>query len=188
MRRLRVLLPLLLLAGAALVWEALLQRPPESAATAPPGSQQIDYRLSGLDVTRMGPDGKPVHRLTAQTLSHAADDDTTRVEHPRLTVFQGDTPPWQVEARQAWISADGELVLLDGDVLITRAGADDRAPLRVETRNLRVQPRQDYAETDEAVRVETDDDWLDATGMQAWLRPPSRLKLLSSVKGRYVPQ
>ena len=59
---------------------------------------------------------------------------------------------------------------------------------RIVTRDLRVQPAQDYAETDEHVRVETDVDWLEAVGMQAWLRPPSRIRFLSRVKGYYVPR
>ena len=61
-------------------------------------------------------------------------------------------------------------------------------PMRMHTRDLRVQPRQDYAETDEKVRVDSDVDWLEAVGMQAWLRPPSRIKFLSQVKGHHVPR
>ena len=92
-----------------------------------------------------------------------------------------------MDAEGALVSADGDLVLLSGDVLIERAGDADNRPMRIVTRNLRVQPREDYAETDEKVRVSSNADWLNATGMQAWLRPPSRLKFLSQVKGYYVP-
>jgi lipopolysaccharide export system protein LptC len=60
--------------------------------------------------------------------------------------------------------------------------------MRIDTTNLRVQPHQDYAETDEHVRVVSEANWVDATGMQAWLRPPTRLKFLSEVTGYYVPQ
>jgi lipopolysaccharide export system protein LptC len=113
---------------------------------------------------------------------------TSAIDEPRLTVFQDTEPPWEIRASDALVSTDGELVLLRGEVLIEReAGADNR-PLRLVTRELRVQPRQDYAETDAAVRVDSDPDWVEAVGMQAWLRPPSRLKLLSQVNGYHVPR
>ena len=86
------------------------------------------------------------------------------------------------------MSADGSLVLLSGEVLIQREADSNNRPVRILTRDVRVQPSEDYAETDEKVRVESESDWLDAVGMQAWLRPPSRLKFLSQVRGFYVPQ
>lgn len=73
-------------------------------------------------------------------------------------------------------------------MLIEREAGTTTRPMRIVTSELRVQPSEDYAETDEKVRVESDADWLDAVGLQAWLRPPSRLKFLSQVKGYYVPR
>ena len=135
----------------------------------------------------MNETGQPAHRLQAERAHHYTDDDTTELQQPQLQVFQLESPPWDVRSQSALISADGELVLLSGDVAIMRDGDARNRPVRIDTRNLRVQPQQDYAETDEKVRVETDRDWLDAVGMQAWLRPPSRIKFLSQVKGHYVP-
>ena len=189
MRRFRPVLALLLIAAALISWLMV-----DRQATDPPlrvaqqGPREIDYAVTGLDVTRMTAAGQPAHRLRARTLRHFDDDDTTELEEPRLTVYQDDEPPWEVDAERAWMSADGSLVLLTGEVVINRAAHANSPPVRMVTRELRVQPRQDYAETDEKVRVETDTDRLDAVGMQAWLRPPSRLKFLSQVKGYYVPR
>lgn len=184
------LLAVLLLAVAALSWWVVQHPTPRTSvkAQAQSGPREVDYTVAGLDVTRMTPAGKPAHRLRASRLKHFVDDDTTELTDPQLTVFQGDSPPWEVDAERAWVSADGSLLLLAGEVLIDRAGDGEDPPLHLRTRDLRVQPREDYAETDEKVRVETDTDWLDAVGMQAWLRPPSRLKFLSQVKGYYVPR
>jgi lipopolysaccharide export system protein LptC len=192
MRRYGPLLALLLIAVAALSWW-LLQAPVETGeATAQGprsgGPRQVDYTIAGLDVIRMTEAGRPAHRLRAERLRHFIDDDTTELSEPRLTVFQDESPPWEVEAEHALVSADGSLLLLSGEVRIDRAGDAENPPLRVLTRDLRVQPGEDYAETDEKVRVETDTDWIDAVGMQAWLRPPSRLKFLSQVKGYYEPR
>ena len=187
MKSARPFLALLLVLAAALSWWLRETPPPQTAATEHKGPRDTDYYIRGLDVMRMTPSGTPAHRLQAEQVRHFTDDDTTQLEQPHLTVFQDQAPPWEVDADSALVSADGDLVLLNGDVLIERAGDANNRPMHIVTRNLRVQPREDYAETDEKVRVTSNADWLDATGMQAWLRPPSRLKFLSQVKGYYVP-
>lgn len=189
MRRYRPILALLLVAAAMLSWWLVDRQPPaEPEQLTQQGPREIDYTVTGLDVTRMTEAGEPAHRLRATILRHYKDDETTELELPQLTVFQGEQPPWEIDAERAWMSADGSLVLLSGEVVVTRAAHANSPPVRMVTREMRVQPRQDYAETDEKVRVETDTDTLDAVGMQAWLRPPSRLKFLSQVKGYYVPR
>lgn len=187
MKRFRPILAVLLVLAAALSWWLRDTPAPQRMAEERKGPRDSDYYIRGLDVTRMTPNGTPAHRLRAEQVRHFTDDDTTQMARPHLTVYQDQAPPWEVDAENALVSADGDLVLLSGDVLIERAGGSDNRPMRIVTRNLRVQPHEDYAETDEKVRVESNADWLNATGMQAWLRPPSRLKFLSQVKGYYVP-
>lgn len=190
MRRVRGILVTVAVFAALISWwlGRTDSEAPEAVREAPAGMRTVDYRIRDFEVVRMTPDGIPAHRLEARSLRHFSDDDTTELEQPRLAVFQGPSPPWKIDAEQAWMSADGSVMLLTGEVLIDRAGDGDRPPTRIITRDLRVRPREDYAETDEKVRVETDRDWLEAVGMQAWLRPPSRLKFLSDVEGVYVPQ
>lgn len=188
MRRLRRLFAAIVILAAGFSWwlnqdDAAV---PPVTTFATPDSRDFDCRIKGFDVIRMTTEGNPAHRLVGSSLKHFTDDDTTELEAPRLTVFQADQPPWEIDAERAWLSADGSLILLTGRVLIERAG--ETPATRIITSDLPVQPRQDYAETDEPVRVETDNDWLDAVGMQAWLRPPSRVKFLSAVKGFYVPR
>jgi lipopolysaccharide export system protein LptC len=189
MRRIHPALVLAVSAAAALSWWlAQLGDKTPTMPTDQRGPRAIDYHVTGFDVTRMTAEGSPAHRLRARYMQHFTDDDTTELQQPHLTVYQAEAPPWEVDAERAWLSADGSLLLLQGDVLIERAGDAVNRPIRITTRDLRVQPRQDYAETDEKVRVEGDTDWIDAVGMQAWMRPPSRLKFLSQVKAYYVPR
>lgn len=190
MSQLRPVLAVLLVAAALFSWW-LVERPQATAPGQPEayrGPRQVDYYVTGMDATRMTPAGVPAHRLRASQLRHFTDDDTTEFSEPRLTVFQGERPPWQVESERAWLSGDGSLLLLQGAVAIDRAGDATDPPVRIETRDMRVRPNEDYAETDEPVRVVSDKHRVDAVGMQAWMRPPSRLKLLSQVHGTYVPE
>jgi lipopolysaccharide export system protein LptC len=188
LRRFRPLLALVLVVAAVASWQLVEQTAPPQPPVAHSGQREVDHYVTGFDVVRMTQAGQPAHRLRAASLRHYTDDDTTELGRPQLTIFQDDAPPWEIDAERAWVSADGSLVLLSGDVRIERAGGSMTRPMRMHTRDLRVQPRQDYAETDEKVRVDSDVDWLEAVGMQAWLRPPSRIKFLSQVKGHHVPR
>jgi len=183
-----VLVLVLVIAAAVSWWLAQPEEKVPASVSKTGGDRQIDYYIRGLDVTRMTEAGVPAHRLRTPQLRHFTDDETSELEQPHLTVYQADAPPWEVDSETAWVSPDGTLILLQGDVLITREGDADDRPMRIVTSNLRVQPEQDYAETDEQVRVISETDWVDSIGMQAWMRPPSRLKFLSQVKGYYVPR
>ena len=188
MRRYRPLLALVLVVAAVASWQLVERTVRPQPPVTHSGQREVDHYVTGFDVVRMSQSGQPAHRLRAASLRRYTDDDTTAIEGPRLTVFQDDAPPWEIDAKQAWVSADGSLVLLEGEVRIEREGSGTSRPMRIHTRDLRVQPLQDYAETDEKVRVDSDGDWLEAAGMQAWLRPPSRIKFLSQVKGYHVPR
>ena len=183
-------LALLLLLVASVSW--LLRDPAQPGETAPAtathsAERQVDYYLRGLQATTMNELGQPARTLRAAEAKYFKDNDTTELLEPWLTVHQGERPAWEVRSESGWVSADGSLVLLQGEVHIERAAAPGIDPMQIETRDLRVQPREDYAETDEQVRVRSNQNWLDATGMQAWLREPSRIKFLADVKGFYAP-
>jgi lipopolysaccharide export system protein LptC len=167
-------------------WLAGSRRVEQAEPTTHAGVREADYYLKDMQATTMNEAGQPARTLEAQELRHYPGDGTTELTRPRLTVHQGKQPPWLVVSDDGWISADASLVLLGGEVHITRDAGSDNRPMRIDTRNLRVQPRQDYAETDETVRVRSEQDRIDATGMQAWLRSPARIKLLANVKGYYA--
>lgn len=167
----------------------LVERPISSQErmTMPTDVRHVDYYLRELNVTTMNRKGRPARTLRATELRHYSDDDTTRLHLPRLTLHSRDALPWKIYAETGWVSASGDLVLLDGTVHITHEDREGIRPMRIDTRNLRIQPEQDYAETDERVRVRSGRDRLYATGMQAWFHHPTRIKFLADVEGYYAP-
>jgi lipopolysaccharide export system protein LptC len=111
------------------------------------------------------------------------DDETTRLVEPVLKVFEAGAPPWRVQSERGWVSGDSKLVLLEGSVRITRRGDVHSRPIRILTSNLRVHPSEDYVEGDESVSLETPGHRVEAVGVRAWLREPSRIEFLSQVRG-----
>ena len=174
---------------AALSWwltqEHITDKPAVEEQSA---GKQPDFYIKGLALTTTDKDGQPTRTLSAQELRHFLHDSSTELVKAALTIHTDQGTPWQITAESGWVSADGDLILLNGPTRLTREEGPNNRPLSLETRNLRIQPREGYAETDEKVTVISNQDRMEAVGLQAWLKRPTRIKFLSQVKGRYVPR
>ncbi len=146
---------------------------------------KMDYYLKDFTTTLMGVDGRPDKRLSADRMIHYPDDDSTELEKPHMTTFENNIPKWNINSETGWLSGDGELLLLQGKVIMDRPKTADANPVHIVTRNLRVQPKQNYAETDESITINEPDNHITSTGMQAWLTTPMRIKFTANVRGKY---
>lgn len=183
----RYLLPallLLLLLGSG--WLAWLKPDNPVDLIDRSGQPLPDYTLEGLQLRQYDEQGMLARILKAKRLEHVADQGTA-LDQPRLTVESAEGAPWQISGARGQVSADGQLLTLPDDVLITRLATVTNRPLRLETRNLRYHLDKGYAETDEAVTVTSDHDRIDAVGLQAWLQDPGRIHFRSQVRGHYEP-
>jgi lipopolysaccharide export system protein LptC len=120
-------------------------------------------------------------------MSHYADDDTSRMAVPQLTIYRQGAAPWFVRSRQAQVAAGGESVLLQDEVKVERLMEDQRGKLEIDTSALRVVPAKEYAETDQPVTIVTGLGMTQAIGMQADLKQ-QYLQLLAQVRGDYAKQ
>jgi lipopolysaccharide export system protein LptC len=146
---------------------------------------KMDYYLNNFTTTMMGEDGKPDKKLSAKRMVHFPDDDTTELDEPNITIFEESAPKWIIKSEDGWLSGDGKLLLLQGKVTMDRPKTAGSEPISIVTRNLRVQPKQDYAETEEPITITQTNSWIKSKGMQAWLATPTRIKFLAEVRGRY---
>jgi len=144
-----------------------------------------DYYVDDFSLSTMNLEGKLEQTLSAEHMQHYPDDDSTELTRPHLVIYEADSPPWKIHSETGWLSGDGSLVLLNGEVKINRAGGPGVRPLQITTRNVRARPKENYAETDEKARVRSLNDVQTSVGMQAWLKKPVRIKFLSKVRGRY---
>lgn len=170
--------------GVATWWLAQWSELHEAESGAAPGHVP-DYYVSDLRGRTMDEAGRLSRSLRADRLTHFMDDQSTEVESPRLTLYREGESPWQIESERGWISPDGTVVLLKGATRISREGSPGVRPVEVETSNLMVRPKDEYAETSEAVRITSLASRAQSLGMQAWLGKPSRIKLLSQARGHY---
>lgn len=183
--RARSLLIGTLLALLAAVSWWLQENDEETVARAARPAHTPDYWVEGLVARSMDIYGRPQRILQARMLTHYPDDGSTELTLPRLQLLEPDRPPWRIDSKYGWLSPDGELVLLQGEVNIRREASPGRLPVHLLTRDLRVQPKDEYAETEHHVRILSGPHRVQSTGLQAWLRPPVRIKLLADVRGHY---
>lgn len=183
----RWILALLLGALAAGSWWLAGNTPETVPVHQLPDKRQVDYYLRKLDSISMSEQGQPARQLMASEVRHYDNDNTTELIDPKLTLYHPGEPPWVITATRGWVSANGDQVLLPGQVNITRAAAPGIKPIHLVTSKVRIQPHQDYAQTDEQVRVRSGKDRIDAVGMHAWFGRSPRIKFLSDVKGYYAP-
>ncbi|MFO7594419.1 MAG: LPS export ABC transporter periplasmic protein LptC [Pseudomonadota bacterium] len=144
--------------------------------------QLPDYFIHGLDSTVTGEDGTPSHRLTADSLVHYPENDTTELTRPKLNILNPDRGDWEATAEYGTLEGDRKQLLLRGDVRLSRL---TEKGLNVLTERLSIDIERNYVETDEPVVLRGPSTHLQGTGMQAY-GEQERLVLLSNVRGRYA--
>lgn len=143
-----------------------------------------DYYLERFTELALGADGTPARRLQAARMVHYPDDDSSELAHPRLELYNAESEPWQVVAERGWVGESGEIVLLYGAVEIWRNDPHGGREIEVLTRDLRVLPEEQYAESDSPTTIRNRTTSTRGVGMRADLAA-GRLELLSTVRSRH---
>ena len=157
--------------GGATWWllqTLIVEPPPRPRGRAP------SYIVSDLNAIETDVNGRPKQRLVADQLRQFVDEDRSELDAPRLTQFDPDgAPPWQVRSDHGLLLSRGTEVHLNDNVRIDRAGTAKSRSLRLETTELKIWPKREYAQGDHPVRIDSDGDWLTAIGVKAWYATPS---------------
>lgn len=165
-------------------WLARLSEPDQVEQTVAP-EHSPDYFSTGYIKIEMNIDGKPKNKVVADKVIHYSDDNTTELQNPLMTIYKVDAPNWMIQSEIGIVPAGGRDMFLKGKVYINREQAEGVKPIMVNTSNLRVNPEQDYAETDEWAELIMPPNRTTGIGMEANFGTPLRIKLLSNVRGRY---
>lgn len=146
---------------------------------------ETDYTIDDMTRRTFGPAGELQSVLRSPKVLHFADDDTTELASPRMEIYNGDVEPWHVVAERGWVSAGNDVVLLHGDVEVWRHGPTGEREYQVLTSELRVLPKEQYAETDNAATIIGPATVTHAIGMRANFAH-DRVQLLKQVKARHA--
>ena len=122
----------------------------------------------------MGPTGQPSRRLVAEQMRQYVGEDLAELDLPRLTLYEAEGPPWQATSREGLVLRGGDEVRLSNEVRVERAGSGGSRPVRLDTSEVTIWPRRQYAQGDRPVRIESERDWLTAQGLRLWFAEPVR--------------
>jgi len=159
----------------------------EKGKTLQPG--KVDYYSKGLRRMVMDVNGAPKELLVTDELVHyEGDDDHSELTRPVMTMYTKQGPPWVIHAETANMPGKGDVIYLNGDVLVQRDANAAGRTMRIETSNVRVQPDNNYAETDENIRVISPPDYMTGTGATFKFGDVIQYSVLANVRRKHEVQ
>jgi lipopolysaccharide export system protein LptC len=160
------------LIGGAAWW--LFEQEPQTDEAPAPRERRPDYVVSDFAAVETDQTGRPNRELEARQLRQYVDEDLAELELPHLTLYRPDGPPWRAESVHGLLLSDGDEVRLSEDVRVRRSGTAHDRPVRLDTSELTVWPKRQFAEGHRPVRIESAQDWLTAAGLRLWYAEPMR--------------
>ncbi|WP_323114522.1 LPS export ABC transporter periplasmic protein LptC [Pseudomonas guariconensis] len=158
--------------------ESFLEKP-----VAQVDENAIDYYAINAHSVQYLPDGKVQYEMTADKVEHLKASEITLVTTPDLQMYRGTQYPWHVQSVRAEVNPDGSEVELIDKVRVSRTDEKQRETIITTTR-MTVFPQKQYAQTEQAVRIDGAGGTTTGKGMKAYLKD-GRMDLLSNVRGQY---
>ena len=152
---------------------------PQSAET----DTTIDFYATNTYTVQYQADGKLHYELKADKVEHVKASDITLMTSPNMNLFRGTELPWKIRSERGEVSPGGVEVELIDKVRVERTDAKGR-PTILTTSRLTVFPEKEYAQTQQAVRIDAANGVTTAQGMKAYLND-GRMLLLSNVRGQH---
>lgn len=146
-------------------------------------SQTIDFYATNTYTIEFQEDGKLHYELTADKVEHIKATDITLVSNPKMDLFRGSDLPWKIRSTRSEVSPGGKEIELIDNVRVERIDAKGRPTILTTTR-LTVFPDKEFAQTEQAVKIDAANGVTTAVGMKAYLND-SRMLLLSNVRGQH---
>ena len=143
----------------------------------------IDYYAINAHSLQYLPDGKLQYEMTSDKVEHLKASEVTLLTNPDLQMYRGTTFPWHVQSERGEVNPDGTEVELIDSVRVARTDERNRE-LIITSSRMTVFPQKQYAQTEQAVRIDGAGGVTTAKGMKAYFKD-GRMDLLSNVRGQY---
>lgn len=91
--------------------------------TDKPDTEQLlthdpDYYIKNFTAIGMDQDGEKRYVLEAERMVHYPDDGTALLDNPHIIQYEANKPPRHTYSESGWMSANGDEVLLTGNVRV----------------------------------------------------------------------
>ena len=136
-------------------------------------------RLEEFDLLMIDPSGRIFRRLSVREARRDHPDAAYVLAEPRLRVFSRTGATWFLAAENGEVYPDGETIYLAGQVTGRRGAA---SPLEIDTRDVRIMPMSDYAESAAPTTIRGAAFEVRGEGAKIWL-DEGRIDLLNEARG-----
>ena len=143
----------------------------------------IAYYAINAHTIQFLPDGKVQYEMTADKVENLKATDVSLLTNPDLNLYRGTEFPWHVTSKRGEVNKGGTQVELIDSVRVARTDDKNRDTIITSSR-MTVFPQQQYAQTEQDVRIDGAGGVSTGKGMKAYLKE-SRIHLLSNVRGQY---
>lgn len=153
-------------------------RPSKAAANEP------DVIIENFNASKMGQDGALKYLLNARRMTHYPAGDTSKLDKVSFETRAPDQPTIRVTAEGGTVTQAGELVVMEGNVIM-KADATDTAPAwTLATEKLTIQPKENLARSDAQVQFSSRD--LNMTASAFTFNTKTRVADLKNIRAVYT--
>ncbi len=175
---------MIIVVGVA-TWTTFLFYPSQNITLIPTVTSPDAY-MEEVTATIMDIYGKPSMKIVTPKMLHFADNDTTELTSPELTLYRKASAPWYITAKFAEATQGIDQVDFWDDVTIHRPAHQHQPATLIKTTTLVVYPNKKMAETKDNITLIQPNLVVKAKGMQADMNTGD-IRLLSQTQGEYVP-
>jgi lipopolysaccharide export system protein LptC len=143
-----------------------------------------DYVVTNFTTTTYNREGAVETVMSAATMVHYPDDDTTELLAPRVLQAKPHQPRYTVRAERGQLSRDGDEIFLYGNVLLVRDASAEQPEARMTTEFLHILRERSLVRTDRDVRIVEGARALAGRGME-YNNESRELLLRSNVVARF---
>ena len=119
-------------------------------------SNSPDYFLTNFKTIQTESNGSIHFILSANEMTHFAQDDTTRLKKPLFIRYKNNLPSSKIEGGIGLVSINGEEVQIIDNVKVVRLESETKPKMELFTDQLTVLPNKDQAFTKRPVRITQD--------------------------------
>ncbi|MGD8484588.1 MAG: LPS export ABC transporter periplasmic protein LptC [Thioalkalispiraceae bacterium] len=151
---------------------------------AKPQTTASDFFLENTTSTVMTHSGKPDYIVNAKRMTHFPDRDIVELKKVNFQLKRNQHANWSADAELGIIEKRDNIIHLEGNVILQRPGAENIEAIKLTTPELHIYSKQDYAETEAPVKIDSGNNQITAVGMRLYLKE-GRIEFLSTTRGTY---
>ena len=146
-----------------------------------------DYFLQNFTATTMDAKGSPAYQVKAAYLEHYPDNNSIEMQYPLFTFYEKNIKSWTVQANEALVMQDSEIIQLKGSVILNQIISPNKngMPIILTTEQLTIEPRRKFAHTKSKIKLLKGNSTIKSTGLRADISK-NKVEFLSKTRSHYV--